>query len=154
MILNPLTEEKGQHSYNVLFAGREYILSTLSKPYRRSHRLDSAFQLQRFDVHDVNSIVSLPGSLSSPENKGKEGEKDVEKGKAEPTVDEACWIDIRAIEVCPVSCVFGTIDEPISRRLAQDLLPINHNSTIRMYTCVLSRKESRRMALSSCCSWK
>ena len=71
--------------------------------------LDSAFQLQeyislliRLDVHDVNSIVSLPGNVStkdkekelevSPEKKGKEGEKDVEKGKAEPTVDEACWI--------------------------------------------------------------
>ena len=71
--------------------------------------LDSAFQLQeyislliRLDVHDVNSIVSLPGNLSakdkekevevSPENKGKEGEKEVEKVKAEPTVDEFCWI--------------------------------------------------------------
>jgi hypothetical protein len=71
--------------------------------------LDSAFQLQeyislliRLDVHDVNSIVSLPGNPSSkdkekevefsPEKKANEGEKDVEKGKAEPTVDEACWI--------------------------------------------------------------
>ena len=71
--------------------------------------LDSAFQLQeyislliRLDVHDVNSIVSLPGNLSAKdkekevevgfEKKGKEGEKDVDKGKAEPTVDEACWI--------------------------------------------------------------
>ena len=71
--------------------------------------LDSAFQLQeyislliRLDVHDVNSIVSLPGNVSakdkekeveaSPEKKGKEGEKDVDKGKAEPSVDEACWI--------------------------------------------------------------
>jgi hypothetical protein len=72
--------------------------------------LDSAFQLQeyislliRLDVHDVNSIVSLPGNPSardkekevevSSERTGKEGEKDVdvvEKGKAEPTVDEAC----------------------------------------------------------------
>jgi hypothetical protein len=45
-------------------------------------------------VHDVNSIVSQPGNLSSPENKGMEGEKDVEKGRAdsEPTVDEASWI--------------------------------------------------------------
>ena len=48
------------------------------------------------------SIVSLPGNPSakekekemevSPEKKWKEGEKDVEKGKAGPTVDEACWI--------------------------------------------------------------
>ena len=74
--------------------------------------LDSAFQLQeyislliRLDVHDVNSIVSLPGNPSakdkekepevSSEKKGTESERDVDvvdKGKAEPTVDEACWI--------------------------------------------------------------
>ena len=74
--------------------------------------LDSAFQLQeyislliRLNVHDVNSIVSLPGNPSAKdkekevevgfEKKGTEGEKDVdvvEKGKAESTVDEACWI--------------------------------------------------------------
>ena len=27
----------------------------------------------------------------SPEKKWKEGEKDVENGKADPTVDETCW---------------------------------------------------------------
>ena len=55
----------------------------------------------------MNTIVSLPGQLPvkekekekevdvvDPEKKGKEGERDVdvEKGKNEPTVDEACWI--------------------------------------------------------------
>ena len=83
--------------------------------------LDSAFQLQeyislliRLNVHDVNSIVSLPGNLSakdkekeeevssSPEKKGKEGEKDVDKGKTEPTVDEACWIYEQLRSVCRV----------------------------------------------------
>ena len=83
--------------------------------------LDSAFQLQeyislliRLNVHDVNSIVSLPGNLSakdkekeeevssSPEKKGKEGEKDVDKGKMEPTVDEACWIYEQLRSVCRV----------------------------------------------------
>ncbi|KAF8804900.1 Mob1/phocein [Phlegmacium glaucopus] len=74
--------------------------------------LDSAFQLQeyislliRLDVHDVNTIVSLPGNPSSAKDKEKEvvidihsekkAEKevvDVEKAKGEPTVDEACWI--------------------------------------------------------------
>ena len=47
----------------------------------------------------MNSIVSLPGNLFAKdkeevevnrEKNGKEGEKDVEGGKAEPTVDEAC----------------------------------------------------------------
>ncbi|KIM38075.1 hypothetical protein M413DRAFT_13037 [Hebeloma cylindrosporum] len=67
--------------------------------------LDSAFQLQeyislliRLDVHDVDAIVSLPGSPSKGENRDeqgdgvKEGEKESEKGKNEITVDEACWI--------------------------------------------------------------
>ena len=84
--------------------------------------LDSAFQLQeyislliRLDVHDVNSIVSLPGNPSakekekevevSSEKKGKEGEKDVDKGKAEPIVDEACWI---YEQLRSVSCISST----------------------------------------------
>lgn len=67
--------------------------------------LDSAFQLQeyislliRLDVHDVEAITSLPGKRA-----GKEKEVDIEgdksddseydeRGKNEPTVDEACWI--------------------------------------------------------------
>lgn len=51
--------------------------------------LDSAFQLQeyislliRLDVHDVDSIVSLPGT----------SKKDAADGEAEKSVDEACWI--------------------------------------------------------------
>ncbi|KAF5324192.1 hypothetical protein D9619_011340 [Psilocybe cf. subviscida] len=51
--------------------------------------LDSAFQLQeyislliRLDVHDVDSIVSLPGT----------SKKDATDGDAEKSVDEACWI--------------------------------------------------------------
>ena len=104
--------------------------------------LDSAFQLQeyislliRLDVHDVNSIVSLPGNSSakekekevevSSEKKGKEGEKDVDKGKAEPIVDEACWIyeQLRSASFISTSFFFffETMNEHISRRLAQDL---------------------------------
>ena len=83
----------------------------------------------------------------SPEKKGKEGEKDVENGKAESTVDEYT----SSLGQCPVFYDFGTMDEPISRRLAQDL---NHNSTTRMYTRVFSRNESWGMGLSLCCSWK
>lgn len=64
--------------------------------------LDSAFQLQeyislliRLDVHDVDAIVTLPGSTkdtgkakgSEERTEGKEGEK-----KSDITVDEACWI--------------------------------------------------------------
>lgn len=55
-----------QQSYNVLFVACEYLLSTCQTlPSLIS--LDSAFQLQdnislliQLDVHDVNSIVSLP----------------------------------------------------------------------------------------------
>ncbi|KAI0944788.1 hypothetical protein AcW1_001641 [Taiwanofungus camphoratus] len=75
--------------------------------------LDSAFQLQEYisllirrDVHDVDTIVSIPGSSKSvsgeqereavEDTKGEEGEKgdkDVAvDGKSEIAVDEACWI--------------------------------------------------------------
>lgn len=63
--------------------------------------LDSAFQLQeyislliRLDVHDVDTIVSIPGRSGSKERDGSEiksedGEKDA---RNDVTVDEACWI--------------------------------------------------------------
>ncbi len=75
--------------------------------------LDSAFQLQeyislliRLDVHDVDRIISLPGTnKDSKEKETKEGDqqvktdeegKDVEgekdKDEKDITVDEACWI--------------------------------------------------------------
>lgn len=65
--------------------------------------LDSAFQLQeyislliRLDVHDVDTIVSVPGKKDKSENEGEESkndEKEVERErKSEIAVDEACWI--------------------------------------------------------------
>jgi hypothetical protein len=66
--------------------------------------LDSAFQLQeyislliRLDVHDVDAIISLPGSSSKGGNvddqgDGKIGHNESEKRKNEVTVDEACWV--------------------------------------------------------------
>ncbi|KAF7969612.1 hypothetical protein HWV62_26859 [Athelia sp. TMB] len=72
--------------------------------------LDSAFQLQeyislliRLDVHDVDTIVSVPGKQtektdnSADELKGEEAEKEKEKEKekdrkSDVAVDEACWI--------------------------------------------------------------
>jgi hypothetical protein len=70
--------------------------------------LDSAFQLQeyislviRLDVHDVDSIVSVPGKGKEQEHPDeadggddmKSEEKDAEKDrKNEHVVDEACWI--------------------------------------------------------------
>ncbi|KZP23528.1 Mob1/phocein, partial [Athelia psychrophila] len=68
--------------------------------------LDSAFQLQeyislliRLDVHDVNTIVSVPGKTGASEKgeggadeaKGEESEKDKDR-KSDVAVDEACWI--------------------------------------------------------------
>ncbi|KAF7321949.1 hypothetical protein MKEN_00717400 [Mycena kentingensis (nom. inval.)] len=67
--------------------------------------LDSAFQLQeyislliRLDVHDVESIVSIPGKGSKSKDAGsaeaKEGAGAAEaedKKEKEVTVDEACW---------------------------------------------------------------
>jgi hypothetical protein len=69
--------------------------------------LDSAFQLQeyislliRLDVHDVETIVSVPGKSNEKEKtenesgeelKGEEKEAEKER-KSEIAVDEACWI--------------------------------------------------------------
>ncbi|KAG6839420.1 hypothetical protein C0991_002701, partial [Blastosporella zonata] len=69
--------------------------------------LDSAFQLQeyislliRLDVHDVDSIVALPGKRAGKEKEvdegaksdAKDGEDGEENRKNDVTVDEACWI--------------------------------------------------------------
>jgi hypothetical protein len=63
--------------------------------------LDSAFQLQeyislliRLDVHDVATIVSIPGKgPKDKENKLNSPEADPEKErKTDIAVDEACWI--------------------------------------------------------------
>lgn len=71
--------------------------------------LDSAFQLQeyislliRLDVHDVDSIVSLPGRAPGKDKEAEGGEngedgkvvdKEADKEKrGEVVVDEACWI--------------------------------------------------------------
>ena len=73
--------------------------------------LDSAFQLQeyislliRLDVHDVDTIVSVPGKTNGKEKnenenesgeelKGEEKEAEKEKErKSDIAVDEACWI--------------------------------------------------------------
>ncbi|KAI0319150.1 Mob1/phocein [Amylostereum chailletii] len=61
--------------------------------------LDSAFQLQeyislliRLDIHDVDTIVSIPESARQKDDADDthtEGEKDA---KNDVTVDEACWI--------------------------------------------------------------
>ncbi len=73
--------------------------------------LDSAFQLQeyislliRFDVHDVDRIVSLPGSSSKDKQEGGENDGSAKEGeKPEVSVDEACWIYEQLRCVCAVS---------------------------------------------------
>lgn len=66
--------------------------------------LDSAFQLQeyislliRLDVHDVETIVSLPGRQSSKDfdlnddSRGDEKENDKD-GRNDIVVDNDCWV--------------------------------------------------------------
>src|SRR5882762_3885871 len=81
--------------------------------------LDSAFQLQeyislliRLDVHDVDTIVSVPGKPTGQdkgENEGqdlKSEEKEAEKErKSEIAVDEACWIyeQLRCVIICGIN---------------------------------------------------
>ncbi|KAK0489514.1 Mob1/phocein [Armillaria luteobubalina] len=65
--------------------------------------LDSAFQLQeyislliRLDVHDVDSIVAVPGKAGSKEHSEEEAKTEDKDGdkerKGEVVVDQACWI--------------------------------------------------------------
>lgn len=61
--------------------------------------LDSAFQLQeyislliRLNVHDVDTIVSLPGKSSSHDRDLSDGSEGPAEVKGEVTVDESCWI--------------------------------------------------------------
>ncbi|KAK0473751.1 mps one binder kinase activator-like 4 [Armillaria novae-zelandiae] len=65
--------------------------------------LDSAFQLQeyislliRLDVHDVDSIVAVPGKDGSKEHNEEEAKTEDKDGdkerKGEIVVDQACWI--------------------------------------------------------------
>ncbi|KAK0192411.1 Mob1/phocein [Armillaria mellea] len=65
--------------------------------------LDSAFQLQeyislliRLDVHDVDSIVAVPGKAGSKEHSEEEAKTEDKDGdkerKGEVIVDQACWI--------------------------------------------------------------
>ncbi|KAG7448373.1 Mob1/phocein [Guyanagaster necrorhizus] len=65
--------------------------------------LDSAFQLQeyislliRLDVHDVDSIVAVPGKIGSKEQSDEESKSEDKDGdkerKGEVVVDQACWI--------------------------------------------------------------
>lgn len=61
--------------------------------------------LIRLDVHDVETITSLPGSCKDAKDKelkdggdkengeeAKDGEGEKEKEEKDITVDEACWI--------------------------------------------------------------
>jgi hypothetical protein len=64
--------------------------------------LDSAFQLQEYisllirsNVHDVETIVSIPGKSDSYErdsSDNSEKEPGEKEGKNEVAVEEACWI--------------------------------------------------------------
>ena len=67
---------------------------------------------------DIDAIVSLPGSPPEGDNhnkKGdsvKEGEKELEKGKNEVTVDEACWIKV---------CLWVLMNKVRTYRVSDDL---------------------------------
>ena len=93
--------------------------------------LDSAFQLQeyislliRLDVHDVDTIVAVPGKkekneLEGEELKGEERETEKEH-KREIAVDKACWI-YEQLRCAPYQHDQGMSTYFQLRRLAQDL---------------------------------
>lgn len=95
--------------------------------------LDSAFQLQeyislliRLDVHDVETIVSIPERQHGLERESSDGsngeEKDEEKEGKDVTVDESCWVYEQLRCVVPLTyCSLDITLLWITRRLAQDL---------------------------------
>lgn len=125
-------------------------MTTTQRPYRGSRvssfypvkslpplaSLDSAFQLQeyislliRLDVHDVDTIVSLPGKVTQKDQDESTDVSEVDAKKSEEgdrksdiSVDRACWIyeQLR----CVASSRCSPLIPPLSlfcRRLAQDL---------------------------------
>jgi hypothetical protein len=103
--------------------------------------LDSAFQLQeyislliRLDVHDVETITSLPGTgkevkepeakLDGDDSEGNEESREGDKDDREPIVDEACWIyeQLRYVLLCIFYAKTNIQNSyVVARRLAQDL---------------------------------
>lgn len=105
--------------------------------------LDSAFQLQEYislliraDVHDVETIVSVPGGRPSKEREGSDGstgsDEGLEKdslGKSDVNVDVNCWVyeqlryvvRFRNIVYMTGSTCMHWRCWILNRRLAQDL---------------------------------
>ena len=105
--------------------------------------LDSAFQLQeyislliRLDVHDVDAIVTLPGSTKDT-SKAKELEERTEEKEGEKksdiTVDEACWIyeQLRFASYPLLEIFFLWIRKDVLRRILPTRLLPHYSKNVR-----------------------
>ncbi|KAF9442891.1 Mob1/phocein, partial [Macrolepiota fuliginosa MF-IS2] len=131
--------------------------------------LDSAFQLQeyislliRLDVHDVETITSLPGGVKDAkerepkedfdqeargdggEDKEAEGEK--EKDEKDVTVDEACWIyeQLRRLAQDLTHPLITTLQQECSRTTCPEM-----KAGEWLYLCVAHGNEG---AMEQCCA--
>ncbi|KAF9787813.1 Mob1/phocein [Thelephora terrestris] len=122
--------------------------------------LDSAFQLQeyislliRFDVHDVQRIISLPGKFSNTQDTGtpleelKDEEKDSDRdGKGDVTVEEPCWIyeQLRRLAQDLSHPLITTLQEECTRQTCPEM-----KAGEWLYLCVAHGNEG---AMEQCCA--
>lgn len=113
--------------------------------------LDSAFQLQeyislliRLNVHDVDTIVAIPGKHNSHERVSSDGatEKDIadKEGKGEVSVDEACWVYEQ------LRCVPNTFAPPLNIELAARLTVVSLKTCLILSLPLCSRNVLARLA--------
>lgn len=117
--------------------------------------LDSAFQLQeyislliRLNVHDVDTIVSLPGKSGSHERDSSDGaESPADKeSKGEVTVDESCWIyeQLRRLAQDLSHPLITTLQQECTRQTCPEM-----KAGEWLYLCVAHGNEG---AMEQCCA--
>ncbi|KAF9525218.1 Mob1/phocein [Crepidotus variabilis] len=114
--------------------------------------LDSAFQLQeyislliRLDVHDVDSIVSVPGTSKQDKEREKEGGTD-ESGRSEVQVDQACWIyeQLRRLAQDLSHPLITTLQQECTRQTCPEM-----KAGEWLYLCVAHGNDG---AMEQCCA--
>lgn len=125
--------------------------------------LDSAFQLQeyislliRLNVHDVESIVSIPGKSSSHERDSSDGsnESAEKEGKGEVTVDESCWIYEQLRCVLDVSAGRARLNASCGPQAtcSGPITPPHYHSATRMHSPDMPGDEGGRVVVLVCSS--
>ncbi|GJE86628.1 Mob1/phocein family-like protein [Phanerochaete sordida] len=117
--------------------------------------LDSAFQLQeyislliRLNVHDVDTIVSLPGKSISHDRDSSDGSESPadKEGKGEVTVDESCWVyeQLRRLAQDLSHPLITTLQQECTRQTCPEM-----KAGEWLYLCVAHGNEG---AMEQCCA--